>query len=87
MWDLTTCPFQTSTAAPLEFVNRYVISFHTLLGMWLLIRDGIKVDPCLGIVAPKSVSNAELLYEHWIGAIHMQYLTFGQAIDMCIYMM
>ena len=36
---------QTSTVAPLKFGNGYVISFHTLQGMWLLIRDGIKLTP------------------------------------------
>ena len=28
---------------PLKFRNGYVISSHTLLGMWLLIHAGIKV--------------------------------------------
>ena len=37
---------QTSTVAPLKFGYGYVISTHTLLGMWLLIHDGIKVEPC-----------------------------------------
>ena len=30
---------------PLKFRNGWVISSHTLLGMWLLIHAGIKVKP------------------------------------------
>ena len=29
---------------PLKFGNRWVISFYTLLGMWLFIYAGIKVN-------------------------------------------
>ena len=36
---------QTSTAVPLKFGNRYVISCHILLGMLLFIHAEIKV-PC-----------------------------------------
>ena len=35
---------QTSTVQPLKFGNGYVIPSHTLLGMWLLINAGIKVN-------------------------------------------
>ena len=31
--------------APLKFGNGYVISSHPLLGMWLFIHAGIKVNP------------------------------------------
>ena len=31
------------TIVPLAFGKGYVISTHTLLGMWLLIRAGVKV--------------------------------------------
>ena len=31
---------------PLKFGNGYVISSHSLLGMWLFIQAGIKVKPC-----------------------------------------
>ena len=37
---------QTSAIAPLKFGNGWVISSHTLPGMGLLIRAGIKVKPC-----------------------------------------
>ena len=37
---------QTETVPWLEFWNKQSISFHTLLGMWLLINAGIKVKPC-----------------------------------------
>ena len=30
---------------PLKFRNEYIISSHTLLGMWLFIYVGIKVKP------------------------------------------
>ena len=43
VWDDITYSFQTSTVALLEFGNRYVISPHSLLRMWLFIHDGIKV--------------------------------------------
>ena len=36
---------QTSTAEPLKFGNGYVISSHTLQGLWLIIHVGIKVNP------------------------------------------
>ena len=39
MWDEITHPFH-----PLKF--GYVISSHTLLGMWLLIPDEIEINPC-----------------------------------------
>ena len=35
---------QTSTVQPLKIGNEYVISSHTLSGMWLLIHAGIKVN-------------------------------------------
>ena len=48
MRDEITWPFtQTSTVQPLKLGNAYVISSHTLLGMWLFIHDGIKVNLCL----------------------------------------
>ena len=34
----------TSTVQPLKFRNGQVISSHTLLGVWLLIHAGIKVN-------------------------------------------
>ena len=33
--------YQTSTAAPMKFGKGWVISSHTLLGMWLLLHAGI----------------------------------------------
>ena len=33
---------QTSVMQPFEFRNEYVISSHTVLGMWLLIHAGSK---------------------------------------------
>ena len=36
---------QTSTVQSLKLRNGWVIPSHTLLGMWLLIHAGIKVDP------------------------------------------
>ena len=36
---------QTSTTQPVKVGNGLAISFHTFLGSWLLIPDGIKVDP------------------------------------------
>ena len=35
---------KTSTAQPLKFGNGYVGLSHTLLGMWLVIHVGIKVN-------------------------------------------
>ena len=37
---------QTSTVKPFTLRNGQIISSHTLLGMRLLIHDGIKVNPC-----------------------------------------
>ena len=37
---------QTSTVQPLKFGNGQAISFHTLLGVWLLIHTGIEVNSC-----------------------------------------
>ena len=37
---------QTSTVQPLKFGNWWVMSSHTLPGMWLLIHAVIKVKPC-----------------------------------------
>ena len=37
--------YQTLTVAPLKFGNGYVISYHTLLGMWLPIHAEIQVKP------------------------------------------
>ena len=42
-WD-SSIHSQTSTVAPLKFVNGYVISSHTLPGMWLLIHNRIKLN-------------------------------------------
>ena len=36
----------TLPGQPLEFGNGLEISFHTLLGIWLLIHAEIKVNPC-----------------------------------------
>ena len=36
---------QTSTVALLKFGNGYVFSSQILLGKWLLIHAGIKVNP------------------------------------------
>ena len=38
--------FQPSKVAPFMFGDGYVISSHTLLGVWLFIRVGIYVNPC-----------------------------------------
>ena len=46
MRDEITYPFQNFNGAePLKFENGWVISSHALLGMWLLIRVGIKINP------------------------------------------
>ena len=37
---------QSSTVQPLKYVNGYVISSHTFLGMWILLYAVIKVNPC-----------------------------------------
>ena len=34
--------FQTSTAQPSKLVNGWIISSHTLLGIWVLIFGGIE---------------------------------------------
>ena len=36
---------QLSMVVPLKFGNGYVISSHILLGMLLIIHDGIKINP------------------------------------------
>ena len=36
---------QTSTAGPLKDENGWIILSHTLLGTWLLVHAGIKVNP------------------------------------------
>ena len=36
---------QTSTAGPLKVENGWIILSHTLLGTWLLVHAGIKVNP------------------------------------------
>ena len=41
---LTWFNFDPSTVQPLKFGNRWVISSHTLLGMWLLIYGGLKLN-------------------------------------------
>ena len=49
MWDELTYPFLSFNGATIQvfkFKNGYVISSHTLLGVWLLIHAGIKVKPC-----------------------------------------
>ena len=38
------CPFPNFNDGIVEFGNGYVISSHTLQGMWLLIHTGIKVN-------------------------------------------
>ena len=47
VWDEINYLFQTSTVEPLKCGKGYVISSHTLIGMWSLIHVGIKVNPCL----------------------------------------
>ena len=42
--DEITYPSRTSTVQPLKFGNGEVISFYTLLGMWLLIHAGLKLN-------------------------------------------
>ena len=37
--------FQTSTIKLLKFGNGYVISSHSLCGIWLFIHTGIEVKP------------------------------------------
>ena len=37
---------QTSTVQPMKFANKYVISSHDLMGMWLLIHAGIEFKAC-----------------------------------------
>ena len=46
VYDEITYSFQTSMVAPLKFENVLLISSHTLLGMWLVIHAGIKVNIC-----------------------------------------
>ena len=36
---------QTSTAGPLKVENGWIILSQTLLGTWLLVHAGIKVNP------------------------------------------
>ena len=38
-------PSQTSTITQLKFGNKQVILSDNLLGMWLLVYTGIKVNP------------------------------------------
>ena len=45
MWDEITYPFPNLKVQLVKFGNWYVIFSYTLLGMWLLIHAGIKVDP------------------------------------------
>ena len=46
MCDEISCPFPNfNGATPLKFENGWIILSHTLLGMWLAIQAGIKVNP------------------------------------------
>ena len=62
---------QTSTVKVFKFGNRYKISFHTCLGIWLLIHVGIKVNPCLlnGPLIWDFITTTSSLawWYHWIG--------------------
>ena len=46
IWDEITDLYSNFNGATVEVWNGKVISSHTLLGMWLLIHAGIKVNPC-----------------------------------------
>ena len=46
MWVEITYPFLNFNDTPFKFGNGWVISLHTLLGLWLHIHTGIKVNPC-----------------------------------------
>ena len=35
---------QTSTMQPLKFGNEWIISSHTVLGVWFIIHTGINVN-------------------------------------------
>ena len=51
-WDKITYTFPNFNSAAarhhqvLKFEDGWVVSFHILLGVWLLIHAGIKVNPC-----------------------------------------
>ena len=48
MWNEIIYPFLSfngATVQPLKFREGYVIPSHTSLGVWLLIYDGVKVNP------------------------------------------
>ena len=50
--------FQAPPVQPLMFMDMYIISSHTLPGMWLLIHDGNKVNKApvgFGIVRCKTI--------------------------------
>ena len=44
MWDEINYPFPNFNGYTVEVWEWWVISSHTLLGMWLLIHAGIKVE-------------------------------------------
>ena len=44
MWDEITHPFSTSRVQQLNFGNGSVISYYSLLAMWLHIHAGIKLS-------------------------------------------
>ena len=46
VWAEITYPFQTSTVQRLKFGNGYIILSRTLMGVWIRIHAGIKVNPC-----------------------------------------
>ena len=57
VWDEITYPFPVQ---PLKFRNGWVISSHTLHGMWLLIHAGIKVNNIYDD-AEVSIMSAEII--------------------------
>ena len=46
VWDEITYPFPNFNSVTIEVGNGEEISSHTLLGVWLLIHAGIKVNQC-----------------------------------------
>ena len=45
VWDEITSSFPNFNVQPLKFGNGWVISSHTLLGVWTLVQAAIKVNP------------------------------------------
>ena len=46
VWDEITYSFQTLTVQPLKFGSGWVVSLHTILGVWLFIHTRIKGNLC-----------------------------------------